>query len=120
MVYELAFFLEMFRVYEVFFSLFFNRRTCCVFCSGTEYRGLLIMENCFIYDWLTVSFKNDVDVDCLIHVLGMTNIPWEFPSSSPHCVVCHRDPCNELKHHHMKCDDRTSSGSQILEIPMVY
>ena len=109
MVYELAFFLEMFRVYEVFFSLFFNRRTCCVFCSGTEYRGLLIMENCFIYDWLTVSFKNDVDVDCLIHVLGMTNIPWEFQESG-----------SRLKYGHRISYDGVSSGSQILEIPMVY
>lgn len=74
------------------------------------------MENCFIYDWLTVSFKNDVDVDCLIHVLGLTSIPWEFQETGSRLKYGHRIAYDGISIHYTDPDDIRHNEGCCLEM----
>ena len=68
------------------------------------------MENCFIYDWLTVSFKNDVDVDCLIHVLGLTSLPWDFQESGSRLKYGHRISYDGISTKELKIPEKIKTG----------
>ncbi len=47
------------------------------------------MDNCILYDWITVSFQN-LDKDTLIYVLGLQFVPWSESETGSRLKYGHR------------------------------
>lgn len=82
------------------------------------------MENCILYDWLTVSFQN-VDKDTLIHLLGMDTQPWQEQENGSRLRYGHRisfdgisvhyTDDHDLKHNQGICLEMSGQGCRDFE-----
>lgn len=73
------------------------------------------MENCIIYDWLTVSFQN-LDKDTLLHVLGLLNVPWEESDKGSRLRYGHRLSYDGMSLHYTDDWDLKHNAGVCLEL----
>lgn len=73
------------------------------------------MENAIIYDWLTVSFVG-VDVDTLLHVMGLTGLAWEEQQTGSRLRYGHRLSYDGISIHYTDDWDMKHNSGICLEM----
>lgn len=73
------------------------------------------MENCILYDWLTVSFQN-VDKDTIIHLLGLQSVAWTEAETGSRLKYGHRIFFDGVSVHFTDDTDRRHNIGVCLEM----